>query len=207
MVVIYILAGFGLSRIAVNKHVIPKNEITIYILTNGVHTDIVVPVKSSIINWQESILFQHTKGKDTTAKYLALGWGDKGFYLETPTWGDLKFSTVFKAAFALGNSAMHTTYYKKLQENKNCIAIEISVNNYQKLVVYIQNSFKKDSENKMMHINTNANYNQYDAFYEANGSYSLFYTCNTWANNALKACNQKACLWTPYDGGIFYHYQ
>ena len=31
-----------------------------------------------------------------------------------------------------------------------------------------------------------------DAFYEAKGRYSLFFTCNTWTNNALKICKQKA---------------
>ena len=47
----------------------------------------------------------------------------------------------------------------------------------------------------------------YDAFYDAKGKYSLFYTCNTWANCALKAANQKASLWTVYDKGIFCHYK
>ena len=60
--------------------------------------------------------------------------------------------------------------------------------------------------NEAMYINTDAVYGKNDAFYEANGSYSLFHTCNTWANNGLKACGQKACFWTPFDSGIFYHY-
>ncbi|MFP3836064.1 DUF2459 domain-containing protein, partial [Chryseobacterium sp. SIMBA_028] len=46
-----------------------------------------------------------------------------------------------------------------------------------------------------------------DAFYDAKGTYSFFYTCNTWANNALKAAGQKAALWTPSDFGIFQHYK
>ena len=44
-------------------------------------------------------------------------------------------------------------------------------------------------------------------FYEAKGSYSLFYTCNSWANQALKAANQKAALHTLTDTGIFRHYE
>jgi hypothetical protein len=46
-----------------------------------------------------------------------------------------------------------------------------------------------------------------DSFYEAKGAYTLFYTCNTWANNGLKAINQKAALWTATDRGIFQHYR
>jgi hypothetical protein len=44
-------------------------------------------------------------------------------------------------------------------------------------------------------------------FYNAKGRYSLFYTCNTWANQALKSANQKAALWTIFDFGIFQHYK
>ena len=46
-----------------------------------------------------------------------------------------------------------------------------------------------------------------DAFYDAKGSYNLTRTCNTWTNNALKAAGLKACLWTPFDSGIFWQYR
>lgn len=139
------------------------------------------------------------------AKYLAIGWGDKGFYLNTPEWSDLKVSTAFNAVFGLSSSAMHTTFYKKMIEDDNCKKIKITVEEYQKLITYISKSFKYDSANKVQWIE--GNYGNTDAFYEAKGSYNLFYTCNTWANNALKAANQKASLWTVTDMGIFYQYK
>ncbi|HOB24230.1 MAG TPA: DUF2459 domain-containing protein, partial [Kaistella sp.] len=60
-----------------------------------------VPVKTPEIDWSQQIPFKTTLSKRTDFKYLAIGWGDKGFYLDTPTWADLKFSTAFKAAFWL----------------------------------------------------------------------------------------------------------
>ncbi|MCX6352889.1 MAG: DUF2459 domain-containing protein, partial [Bacteroidetes bacterium] len=36
---------------------------------------------------------------------------------------------------------------------------------------------------------------------------SLFYTCNTFTNQALKAGGLKACLWPPFDKGIFKKYE
>lgn len=51
------------------------------------------------MDWSQKIPFSQTKGKSTDFNYIAFGWGDKGFYLDTPTWADLKFSTAFKAAF------------------------------------------------------------------------------------------------------------
>ena len=82
----------------------------------------------------------------------------------------------------------------------------ITQKDYQDLVTYITDSFQYDQGKKVLWIQ-NQSYGKYDAFYEAQGKYSLFYTCNTWANNALKAAHQKAALWTPYDKGIFLHYQ
>ncbi|WP_300565620.1 TIGR02117 family protein [Flavobacterium sp.] len=205
-VIIYILSAFGLSRITVNSDVEPKDEVAIYILSNGVHTDIVVPIKNDIKDWRNEIEFQQTKSKDSLANYLALGWGDKGFYLETPEWSDLKASVAFKAATGLSTSAMHTTFYRNLSEGENCKKIQISKENYQHLVSYISDSFERDADQKITWI-SGRSYGKNDAFYEAKGSYNLFYTCNTWANNALKSANQKASLWTPFDTGIFSHYK
>ena len=207
-VALYLLAALALSTIGVNKNAAPALAgVSIYIHTNGVHTDIVVPVKNAMCDWSKEIKFQNTISKDTTAEYIAFGWGDKGFYLNTPTWSQLKFSVAFKAAFALSSSAIHATFYKTIEENADCKKILISEDQYSMLVVYIQKSFKTDSTGNIINIKTDANYNNEDAFYEAKGKYNLFYTCNTWANNALKACGQRACLWTPFDKGIFYQYR
>ncbi|WP_345162176.1 TIGR02117 family protein [Nibribacter koreensis] len=206
-VLVYFLVAFILSRWGVDKEPQTRQEVTMYILTNGVHTDLVVPVKHELFDWNKFINYQHTKGKDSTHNWVAFGWGDKGFYLETPTWADLKVSTAFKAATGLSNSAIHATFYKDMQESADCKRIQISVQQYNRLIKFIKTRFDLDAKGKPIHIQTNANYGLNDAFYEAKGSYNLFYTCNTWANNGLKASGQKASIWTPFYQGIFYQYQ
>lgn len=207
LILLYLFSAFCLSRICVGKELAGKKEISIYILTNGVHTDLVLPTKNDLVDWSREVRFENTIKKDTAMPFIALGWGDKGFYLETPTWADLKFSTAFNAAFALSSSAIHATYYKTMNEGPDCVKIDISKDQYSQLVHYIQNSFGKDEKGHYQNIKSNANYGLNDSFYEAVGSYSLFHTCNTWANNGLKSCGQKASLWTPFDTGIFYHYK
>jgi uncharacterized protein (TIGR02117 family) len=206
-VIVYLIAAFILSRIAVPAVEADDKKIAIYIKTNGVHTDIVVPTKNEWKDWSEEIKFAHTLAKDTAFQYLGMGWGDKGFYLETPTWAELKPSVAFKAATGLSTAAVHATYYYEMQEDSSSRKILVTPLQYRKLVAYITNSFLKDISGKVIHIKTNANYGETDAFYDAIGSYHMFHTCNTWANNALKACGQKASLWTPFDTGIFYHYR
>lgn len=203
----YLLVVTLLSYISVNDGLVKSHkEIPIYILTNGVHTDVVLPLKSEHYDWTNQLKTEHTKAKDTTMNYVALGWGDKGFYLETPTWADLKASTALKAASGLSTSAMHVTFYKEMKESKSCKKLQISSDNYKKLILFINESFQTKS-GEFLKIETDAVYGKHDVFYEANGSYSLFYTCNSWANQALKAANQKAALWTISDSGIFRHYE
>lgn len=202
LICVYLTAAFLLPKWEVPAEPQQAAEETIYILTNGVHTDIVVSAKNTLMDWRKLIKPSHTLANDSNATYLAFGWGDKGFYLETPTWADLKVSTAVKAAFALSTTALHATYYNQMTENESCYAISISRLQYLRLVNYILKSLQWKN-NKPIYISTEANYGKNDAFYEATGHYSLFTTCNTWANNALKACGQKSCWWTASDKGIF----
>ena len=206
-VAFYLLMAYSLPYIEIPENNNgQKEEIPIYIYTNGVHTDLVVPVKNDIKDWSQEIPFENTRSKKTDFDYLGIGWGDKGFYLDTPTWAELKFSTAFKAAFWLGESAMHCTYYESMTESSECKKIMLSREEYKDLIHYIDAKFDRDSQGMPILIPTKAVYGQNDAFYDAQGRYSFLNTCNTWTNNGLKAAGQKAALWTAFDFGIFQHY-
>jgi uncharacterized protein (TIGR02117 family) len=203
----YFICAFVFARIPVNTHPNPDGEVTLFILTNGVHTDLILPVKSEAIDWSEWFPYAQTIGNDTTHPLVAIGWGDRGFYLNTPTWSDLTFKTAFNAVFGLGTTAVHATYHAKLDDHEQAIKMKLSLQQYKQLISYITKSLTLDPTGKPIHIQTTANYGDSDAFYESNGRYSLFFTCNTWTNNALKSCGQKACFWTPFQSGIFYQYR
>ncbi|CAM4153554.1 TIGR02117 family protein [Flavobacterium antarcticum] len=206
-IIVYVIFALLIPYISVNsKDVQPKEDVEVYIKTNGVHTDLVVPIKTGYKDWSKTIKFSQIKSQDSTMQFIGFGWGDKGFYLDTPEWSDLKFSTAFVAAFGLGSSAMHATFYKQINENEDCIKIKISADEYRNLIAYIEAKFQLDADGNPILIDATT-YGQNDSFYEAKGSYSFFYTCNTWANNGLKAMDQKAALWTPSDFGIFQHYK
>ena len=193
---------FVCSEISVNKKKEQGSDVEIYILTNGVHTDIVLPIKSIHHDWSNFISSSNTKHPEINYDLVSFGWGDKGFYLKTPTWAELKFSTAFKAMFGLSATAMHVSYYKELKESENCKKILVSNATLQKLIAEIKKSF---SQSKPIAI-PNAYYSNNDCFYDAVGTYHLFQTCNTWTNTTLKKSGLPACLWTPFDRGIFRKY-
>ena len=204
-ILLYAVAVFVLPKITIDKENDSNKDIEVFIITNGVHTDIVVPVESQFYDWSKDI--QYGGVADSTYKYLAMGWGDKGFYLETPTWAELKVSVALKAAFGLSTTAMHCTFYKSMTINESCKSMWMSENQYERLVNYIKNSLEQTENNNFMVVDTKVRYGNTDIFYEANGSYGLFKTCNTWANEGLKVSGQKCCYWTALDWGIFDVYE
>ena len=204
--ILYVGVAFILSRISVAKTALTAAaDVTVFLHSNGVHTDIVLPIKTSQMDWSRQLPFANIPSQDSTMRYIAFGWGDKGLYLDTPTWADLKVSTAFVAAFWLGTAAMHTTYFHHLESGPDTIPLQLSHAEYARLISYIQQSFKLDAAGRVQHIQGHS-YGRDDAFYEAHRVYSFLYTCNTWTNNALKASGQKACLWTPSDKGILHLY-
>lgn len=205
---IYVVLSIILSLIPISSEEVKEEKIIpIYIYTNGMHTDLVLPVKNTQKDWSKDLPFENIRSQKTDFRYIGIGWGDKGFYLDTPTWAELKVSTAVEAAFWLGDSAMHCTYYREMKEGEDCKKIILTTTQYKRLVNFIQNTFDRDEKGDFIFIKTDAVYGDDDAFYEAKGSYSFIKTCNTWANSALKAAGQKAALWTPLDEGIFWHYR
>ncbi len=196
---VYLLFALLLSAVTVNKKARNSNlDKSIYLTTNGVHLSIVLPVKN--IDNQVLSGIKYTEND----KYLSFGWGDKDFYLNTPTWGDLTFTNAFKALFLKSSTLMHVYRYKN--RHPNWVAIKVNQHQLKQLNTYFLKSFKKDRNGKKI-ILENQGYTSTDNFYKANGAYSCLKTSNTWVNTAFKKVGLKACLWTPFDFGLMEKYE
>lgn len=205
---VYLGCVFGLERIRVEaEETSDTPSVPIFLLSNGMHTDLVVPTTGWGRDWRTWTPAQDTRSGIDHYPWLAIGWGDKGFYLDTPTWADLKVSTALYAATALSESAMHCTYYKQMTVGEKCVPLMLTEEQYDRLCAYIESSFDLDDKGRSIVIPTEARYGDHDAFYEAVGSYSLFKSCNTWANRALQVAGQPHALWTVREGGILRHYR
>lgn len=179
-----------------------RGEVEIFIQTNGVHTDIIMPVVCGTHDWREHFDPAQAEEADSLCPYMAIGWGDKGFYLETPTWGDLKFSTAFKALFWLGSGAMHVTWYDHRPAPSNtCKSVRLSASAFEKLCETI----KKDLllSNGSPALIDHPGYGSMDAFYESVETYNLFRTCNVWTGDKLRESGVGVAPWTPFDWGVF----
>lgn len=172
-----------------------SNEITIYLISNNIHTDIAVPRITETVNWDHVLSEAKFSGDVSLQTHLAFGWGDRGFYLEAENISDLTLSAAFRALFMPSKTAMHVTY---LEPNAYADVIEIAISNeqYKLLTQFILDSFRKDSSDNFVQIN-GMSYTTTDAFFEAHGSYHLFNTCNSWTGRALEVTGVTVPLFTP----------
>jgi len=203
---LFLLGESTLSKIEVKATYYKDSNYQVFVKSNGVHTDIVFPLKSDVIDWSQTFSFENTLSKRDDFQYVSIGWGDRGFYLDTPEWKDLKVSTALVAAFGIGKTLLHVTFYDDVQEDELTYSYFISKPQYEKMIKYIQKALKYQNNHPIL-VDTTAQYGENDAFYEAKGSYSIFHTCNTWTNNLLKEASMPSGLWVAFDKGILYHYQ
>lgn len=201
-IAVYMLFSIVLSLTPVNNNF--QNELNspyeIWIKSNGLHLDIILPIKNQHINWSQVIpIPENIKDK---VNYIGFGWGDKDFYINTPEWSDLKFSTAFRALFLRTDAAMHVTFYNNLFENDLSIQLLVKEQQFKDVQSLILESFKTKGNGVM--LIENIGYGNYDRFYNANYSYSLIYTCNSWTNEVLKKAGLPSCVWTPFDKGILF---
>lgn len=183
-------------------HIIPSGnyktstDIEIFVRSNGVHTDLCLPAQSEQCNWNDFLDISHINSR-SSIQYVAIGWGDKGFYLDTPSWDDLTAGTVLNALFTQSESAMHVEYFKAKPDSGEFFRrILISNQQYQEITDYIQGSFELD--NQKPQLIDGYSYYGTDQFYEAKGSYSMFNTCNSWTNGALKSAKTKTAQWAIF---------
>lgn len=190
----YLFISLIFSLIPVNsKKLFSDQKHSIYINSNGVHSNIIIYKDQIDPKLLKGIRFFENEC------YFSFGWGDKRFYLNTPEWSDLTFKNAINACFFRSSTLIHLSRYSSIQND--WIKIEVNQDQLEIINKHIYESFTIDlSQNAILLENKGYSFN--DDFYEANGSYSCFKTSNTWVNSGLKKAGIKSCLWTPFDFGI-----
>ena len=194
----YFLVALILSAIPVNNKQAIDKHFSIYLNSNGVHLDIIIPKENMSEDLLKDLLIEEN------TKFCAFGWGEQQFYLNTPTWGDLTFKNFCNALFVPSAALMHLKRYTKKADT--WVEVPVTKSQLQMLNQNILNGFKRTKNQDKLWVN-HPGYSNTDEFYYATGSYHLFNTCNSWANAILKKSSIKACLWTPFDFSVLNKHQ
>jgi uncharacterized protein (TIGR02117 family) len=171
-------------------------EPTILLLANQIHTDIALPATPELL---DAFRFVSDGGLDLDypgVHWVIFGWGGRRFYLETPTWSDLKPGPVL-AAFTLDNSVMHVSRSGMIDPFAPGVRpMKLTQKGYDQLIRAIQRSFLSQTGNQVRAIE-GTGYSAHDVFFPANGSFDVFVGCNTWTARMLRHAGLNTGWWTP----------
>ena len=203
--VVYFLAALILGLVPANvAWREPERGVDIFVRTNGVHTWIVVPKINAIMDWRPYVPSEHLKDpRYGNADHVAFGYGNREFYLNTPTWGDLSPRTAALALFGSGPTLIHVEHDHRPRPDEDTRPLTITPDQYRRLAAYIRARFQLDGNGETMPL-IGRGYNRWDAFYQAQGGYSFYMTCNEWTGRALRHAGIRTGLWTPLSQSIMW---
>ena len=182
----------------------PETGITIFVRSNGVHTWIMMPKVNRYMDWRPFAPGAHLRDpRYGNANYVAVGYGNREFYLNTPTWGDLSPPTAAAALFGSGSTLLHVEHAHNPEPDDWQRPIVVTPDQYRRLVGFIRARFQLDAQRRTMPV-LGRGYGPADMFYEANGGYSFVMTCNEWSGRALRAAGIRTGLWTPFEQSIMW---
>jgi uncharacterized protein (TIGR02117 family) len=198
-----LLAGAG-TLIPTNTSFAPDpGGTTVYVSTNGFHTDVILPINPRMENCFAVAADPALGERARNYAYISYGWGDKDFYMQSYNNNFPSFATVLDAMFVPGESLMHVTFLRKAPKpGPDVKAVQLSEEQYGRLVAFVTASFRQ--KGGLVKLDQ-PGYGTSDFFYQAEGSYHLFNTCNAWTGDALREAGVKVSWWTPLESSVFFY--
>ena len=117
-------------------------------------------------------------------QYIEIGWGDKDFYMAENETVWLALKAVLWPTESVLHVAEINSHPLWLFKENEIIELKLSVDNFNKLVKYLNNSFSLNDDNHNIILGKGLYGNSH--FYLSNEKYHLFKTCNVWIAKGLK---------------------
>lgn len=202
---LYLAAGVAGSLIPANGDwVEPENGIQIFVRTNGVHTWLIFPKVTKVLDWRSLVNPSHIKdARYGHSDHVAFGFGNKDFYLNTPTWSDLSVQTALAAAFGRGPALMHVEHVHQPKADPYTRPLRVRPQEYDRLIQRVRSSFAYGPDGRLIPL-MGRGYGNGDIFYASHGAYNAGRTCNEWTGETLRFAGIKTGRWTPFSQSIMW---
>ena len=174
----------------------PQQGVEIMVGTNGVHTELVVPLVTAAKDWRGEFPTTDLALPSRDYTHIAIGWGEREVFLNTPTWWDLSPLTVLRVIGVGGDGLLHVSHYVRPAPSADFRPLTLTLAQYRRLVAAIERSLPRGE--RVRH----PGYGPRDVFYDAPGRYTASNTCNQWTSNMLAAAGVRTGWWTPFAGGV-----
>ncbi|MCM5555387.1 TIGR02117 family protein [Pleomorphomonas sp. NRK KF1] len=166
----------------------------ILVLSGPIHSDIAIPLDDATRSAFPFLAPAGIPVGHPEARWLIVGWGGRAFYLETPTWADLKPLPVLRA-LTVDRSVLHVDVAgSALAAQPGVAAFDVAPESLARLIAFVAGSFALETGTVAI---PDAGYGRYDRFFEARGFFNVLIGCNTWTAAALRTAGLRSGLWTP----------
>jgi len=194
----YAVAAVGFALAPANAgRIAPMEGVRVYVISNGVHTDLLLPRDAAGVNWREEFPVGDFRAAAPDAAYLGFGWGDREFYMATPSWSDVSVKLVWGALAGAGPAVLKVGNYLEPALGDRVATELLTEREYQRLAGYVRRSLVRGADGRPL-IYRNSGYGDHDVFYAANGRYSALRTCNDWIAAGLREAGVKTPRWSPF---------
>ena len=181
----------------------PAQGTTVYLADNGIHADLIMPVRAQGLDWSPLLPRSDFAAADPDARWIAFGAGEQRVYLNTPTWWDLTPRTIWSALTG-GKQVVHVEYVPS--PGYAAREIRLRPEEYRRLWAAVRAGFALDASGRPRRID-HPGYGPADAFYRATGRASMFQTCNSWIAGRLRLAGVKVSAWPPFVNGLLWRYR
>lgn len=200
-VVLFALSGWVGSMWSRNSNWIepdPAQEATIPVMVghNGIHTEIAMPLVTPEKDWRETFPASHVEASMRPYTHVSVSWGERKFFLETPTWADVNPLTVLNAMTG-GEGVLHVAHYVRPAPSEDYRILHLRPAEYRALVARIESHLDPLDSREVL-----GGYGAHDVFYTASGTYHIGNTCNQWTSDQLAAAGVRIGSWSPFPGGV-----
>lgn len=196
----FLLAALAGSLLPLNRGwKEPAEGTTIYLRSNGIHVDIVMPAQAQELDWSALLPPSHVREAPVEVRWYGFGAGERRVYLETPTWGDITPRTLWSALTG-GERVLHVD--QTAVPGAELYALRLRPEEYRRLWAAVRADF--DGPPRRI---DHPGYGPDDAFYQARGRASAVQTCNQWVADKLRLAGVRTSAWTPFTQGLLWRYR
>lgn len=174
----------------------PRDGVEILVETNGVHTALVLPLVTPEKDWRGEFPAADLALPDRPYTHVSISWGEREVFLDTPTWWDLRPTTVLRIVGIGGEGMLHVAHYVRPAPSDSERPLRLRREEYRRLVAAIERTLPPRP--RIRH----PGYDAWDVFYDAPGSYTVTNTCNQWTSDRLAEAGVRTGWWTPFAGGV-----
>ena len=171
-----------------------KGDIEVLLYTGPIHYDFLIP---AIPEARAAFGFakqQSLPADDPRLRWFVVGWGARAFYTSMGGYSDVTAQALWKAI--TGDTAViRIDTVGALRPDLDVLSLKMTEVEFARFLSAINASFKQSDDQTRLPID--AQLTGTDAFYEAEGTFNIFITCNTWISRILRDTGFQFGYWTP----------